>query len=121
MTNFLRILLGRRHSPFGEHEPPSLIAVRDRRTAESHDRLRSLTAAAPPEFLNRVALRSVTIASIVSVVFAVFGEVMPRLFKVSVLVFQIGSDHRAARLPRHGHGQPEGEKALRRSSAADEI
>jgi multiple antibiotic resistance protein len=50
----------------------------------------SLTADTPPEFLNRVALRSVLIASIVCVVFAVFGEVILRLFKVSVPAFQIG-------------------------------
>jgi multiple antibiotic resistance protein len=50
----------------------------------------SLTADAPPEFLNRVALRSVTIASIVCIVFAVLGELILHLFKVSVPAFQIG-------------------------------
>ena len=50
----------------------------------------SLTADASPEFLNRVALRAVLIASIVCVVFAVFGEVILHLFKVSVPAFQIG-------------------------------
>jgi multiple antibiotic resistance protein len=50
----------------------------------------ALTADTPPEFLNRVALRAVLIASIVCVVFAVFGEVILRLFKVSVPAFQIG-------------------------------
>jgi multiple antibiotic resistance protein len=50
----------------------------------------SLTAEAPPEFLNRVALRAVMIASIVCVVFAVFGEVILHLFKISVPAFQIG-------------------------------
>jgi multiple antibiotic resistance protein len=50
----------------------------------------SLTADASPEFLNRVALRAVVIASIVCVVFAVLGEVILHLFKISVPAFQIG-------------------------------
>jgi multiple antibiotic resistance protein len=50
----------------------------------------ALTADAPPEFLKRVALRSVLIATIVCVVFAVIGEAILRLFKVSVPAFQIG-------------------------------
>jgi multiple antibiotic resistance protein len=50
----------------------------------------SLTADTSADFLNRVALRSVTIASIVCVVFAVLGEVILHLFKVSIPAFQIG-------------------------------
>jgi multiple antibiotic resistance protein len=50
----------------------------------------TLTADAPPEFVNRVALRAVKIASIVCVVFAVLGEIILHLFKVSVPAFQIG-------------------------------
>ena len=49
----------------------------------------TLTANASPEFLRRVALRSVVIASIVCMVFALFGEVILRLFKVSIPAFQI--------------------------------
>jgi multiple antibiotic resistance protein len=50
----------------------------------------TLTANAPPEFLKRVAFRSVLIALIVCLVFAVLGEAILRLFKVSVPAFQIG-------------------------------
>jgi len=50
----------------------------------------SLTADASPEFLKRVAFRSVLIALIVCIVFAVFGEAILRLFKVSIPAFQIG-------------------------------
>jgi len=50
----------------------------------------TLTADASPEFLKRVALRSVLIASIVCILFAVVGEAILKLFKVSVPAFQIG-------------------------------
>ena len=50
----------------------------------------TLTADASPEFLKRVAFRSVLIALIVCIVFAVLGEAILRLFKVSVPAFQIG-------------------------------
>jgi multiple antibiotic resistance protein len=50
----------------------------------------TLTANAPPEFLKRVAFRSVLIALIVCILFAVLGEAILRLFKVSVPAFQIG-------------------------------
>ncbi|WP_165065178.1 MarC family protein [Paludisphaera rhizosphaerae] len=50
----------------------------------------SLTAGAKPEFVRRVALRSVVTASIVCVVFALFGEAILRTFKVSIPAFQIG-------------------------------
>jgi multiple antibiotic resistance protein len=50
----------------------------------------SLTADASPEFRKRVAFRSVLIASVVCIVFAVLGEAILRLFKVSVPAFQIG-------------------------------
>jgi multiple antibiotic resistance protein len=50
----------------------------------------ALTADTSSEFLNRVAIRSVLIASIVCVVFAVFGEVILRIFSVSIQAFQIG-------------------------------
>jgi len=49
----------------------------------------TLTADASPEFLRRVALRSVVIASIVCMAFALFGEAILRLFKVSIPAFQI--------------------------------
>ena len=49
----------------------------------------TLTANASPEFLKRVALRSVVIASIVCMAFALFGEAILRLFKVSIPAFQI--------------------------------
>ena len=49
----------------------------------------SLTAEASPEFLRRVAFRSVLIASIICLVFAVLGETILRLFHVSVPAFQI--------------------------------
>ena len=50
----------------------------------------TLTADASPEFLKRVAFRSVLIALIVCILFAVLGEAILRLFKVSVPAFQIG-------------------------------
>ena len=50
----------------------------------------SLTADAPPEFVKRVAFRSVLIALIVCTVFAVLGEAILRLLKVSIPAFQIG-------------------------------
>jgi multiple antibiotic resistance protein len=50
----------------------------------------TLTAGASPDFLKRVALRSVLIALCVCVVFAVLGEAILELFKVSVPAFQIG-------------------------------
>jgi multiple antibiotic resistance protein len=49
-----------------------------------------LTTEASPEFIRKVALRSVLIASIVCIVFAVIGEAILRLFNVSVPAFQIG-------------------------------
>jgi multiple antibiotic resistance protein len=50
----------------------------------------TLCADAPPEFVKRVAYRSVLIALIVCLIFAVLGEAILRLFKVSVPAFQIG-------------------------------
>ena len=50
----------------------------------------TLTADASPEFLKRVAFRSVLIALIVCIVFAVLGEAILKLFKVSIPAFQIG-------------------------------
>jgi multiple antibiotic resistance protein len=50
----------------------------------------TLTADASPEFLKRVAFRSVLIALIVCLLFAVLGEAILRLFQVSVPAFQIG-------------------------------
>jgi multiple antibiotic resistance protein len=50
----------------------------------------TLTADASPEFLKRVAFRSVLIALIVCILFVVLGEAILRLFKVSVPAFQIG-------------------------------
>lgn len=50
----------------------------------------SLTANAPPEFLKKVASRSVLIALVVCILFAVLGEFILKLFKVSVPAFQIG-------------------------------
>ena len=50
----------------------------------------TMTADASPEFLKRVAFRSVLIALIVCILFAVLGEAILRLFKVSVPAFQIG-------------------------------
>jgi len=50
----------------------------------------SLTADAPPEFVKRVAFRSVLIALIVCIVFAVLGEAILRMLKVSIPAFQIG-------------------------------
>ena len=50
----------------------------------------TLTAGASPDFLKQVAFRSVLIALIVCIVFAVLGEAILNLFKVSVPAFQIG-------------------------------
>jgi multiple antibiotic resistance protein len=50
----------------------------------------TLTADATPDFLKKVASRAVLIASIVCIVFAVLGEAILKLFKVSVPAFQIG-------------------------------
>jgi multiple antibiotic resistance protein len=50
----------------------------------------SLTATAPPELLKKIALRAVLVALIVCLVFAVLGEVILDLFRVSVPAFQIG-------------------------------
>ncbi len=50
----------------------------------------ALTANAAPEFVKRVAFRSVLIALIVCIVFAVLGEAILRLLKVSIPAFQIG-------------------------------
>jgi len=50
----------------------------------------ALTADARPEFVKRVAFRSVLIALIVCIVFAVLGEAILRLLKVSIPAFQIG-------------------------------
>lgn len=50
----------------------------------------AMTANAPAEFLKKVALRSVVTAAIVCLVFAVMGEAILRVFKVSVPAFQIG-------------------------------
>ncbi len=50
----------------------------------------TLTADASPEFVKRVAFRSVLIALIVCIVFAVLGEAILRLLKVSIPAFQIG-------------------------------
>jgi multiple antibiotic resistance protein len=49
-----------------------------------------LTAKASPEFIRKVALRSVLIASIVCIVFAAVGEAILRLFNISIPAFQIG-------------------------------
>lgn len=50
----------------------------------------SLTAGAQPEFVRRVALRSVVTASIVCMIFALAGEAILKMFKVSIPAFQIG-------------------------------
>ncbi|MFO0959605.1 MAG: MarC family protein [Isosphaeraceae bacterium] len=50
----------------------------------------SLTAESPPEFLKRVALRSVVVAAAVCLVFAILGEFILLLFNVSIPAFQIG-------------------------------
>jgi multiple antibiotic resistance protein len=50
----------------------------------------ALTADATADFLKTVAWRSVVTASVVCVVFAVIGEAILRLFKVSIPAFQIG-------------------------------
>lgn len=50
----------------------------------------SLTANASPEFCKRVAFRSVLISLLVCIAFAVLGEAILRLLKVSIPAFQIG-------------------------------
>jgi multiple antibiotic resistance protein len=50
----------------------------------------ALTAGTSPEFLKKVAFRSVLIALLVCILFAVLGEAILALFKVSVPAFQIG-------------------------------
>jgi multiple antibiotic resistance protein len=50
----------------------------------------SLTCDASPQFLRKVASRSVLVASTVCIVFAVLGEAILRLFSVSIPAFQIG-------------------------------
>jgi multiple antibiotic resistance protein len=50
----------------------------------------SLTANSSPEFCKRVAFRSVLISLVVCIVFAVLGEAILRLLKVSIPAFQIG-------------------------------
>ena len=50
----------------------------------------TLTAGASPQFLKRLALRSVLIAFAVCILFAVLGEAILRMFKVSIPAFQIG-------------------------------
>ena len=50
----------------------------------------SMTARASAQFIKRVALRSTVTAFLVCLVFAVLGEVILRLFRVSVPAFQIG-------------------------------
>jgi multiple antibiotic resistance protein len=50
----------------------------------------TLTAGASPDFCKKVALRSVLIALCVCIVFAVLGEAILELFRVSVPAFQIG-------------------------------
>jgi multiple antibiotic resistance protein len=50
----------------------------------------AMTADAPPEFLKKVALRSVLTAAIVCLVFVMIGEAILHLFNVSVPALQIG-------------------------------
>lgn len=50
----------------------------------------SMTARASAQFIKRVALRSTVTAFLVCVVFAVLGELILKLFRVSVPAFQIG-------------------------------
>ena len=50
----------------------------------------SLTAGATPDFLKKVALRSVLTALSVCILFTVLGEAILKLFSVSVPAFQIG-------------------------------
>jgi multiple antibiotic resistance protein len=50
----------------------------------------ALTAGTPPEFLKKVAFRSVLIAVLICILFAVLGEAILALFKVSIPAFQIG-------------------------------
>ncbi len=50
----------------------------------------TLTLGARPEFIKRVALRSVLTALVVCLLFAALGEAILRLLKVSVPAFQIG-------------------------------
>ena len=52
--------------------------------------MRTLTAQASAQFIKQVSLRSVVAAFLVCVVFAVLGEMILRLFRVSVPAFQIG-------------------------------
>lgn len=49
----------------------------------------TLTAEASPEFLKKVALRSVLIAMAVCIVFAILGEAILKVFQVSLPAFQI--------------------------------
>ena len=60
----------------------------------------TMNAEASPEFLKKVALRSVLIAAIVCIVFAVLGETILRVFKVSIPAFQIGGEDSATRVTR---------------------
>lgn len=50
----------------------------------------TLTANATPEFVRQVAARSVSIASIVCIVFVLLGEAILKVFQVSLPAFQIG-------------------------------
>ena len=50
----------------------------------------TLTAGSSPEFVKKVALRSVLVASAVCLLFVVLGEAILRLFSISVPAFQIG-------------------------------
>ena len=50
----------------------------------------NLTAEAPPEFLRQVARRSVLIATSVCLLFVVVGELILKVFGVSVPAFQLG-------------------------------
>ncbi|OJW22700.1 MAG: hypothetical protein BGO49_01615 [Planctomycetales bacterium 71-10] len=50
----------------------------------------AMTEEAEPEFVRRVAARSVLTASVVCLVFALFGEAILKAFKVSIPAFQVG-------------------------------
>ena len=50
----------------------------------------TLTANATPQFVRHVAARSVMIASIVCIVFALLGEAILKVFHVSLPAFQVG-------------------------------
>lgn len=50
----------------------------------------AMTEGAEPEFVRRVAARSVLTASVVCLVFALFGEAILKAFKVSIPAFQVG-------------------------------